>query len=117
MRVSLLEKDGARIVVCEETIARIDDALDLVSTCIERESNRVLIDEKFLPANFFELRSGFSGELLQKLANYRLRVAAFFVTDPPRSERLEEFLREARRGRDFRAFTSREDAEAWLASG
>jgi len=116
MKVQLSERAGAKIVSCAEPITSVDDALALIASCIENDSQLLLLDGEQLPPAFFELRSRFAGEFVQKLANYRLRVAACFVSGPERSERFEEFLREARRGRDFRAFTSREDAEIWLVS-
>lgn len=116
MKVEVGERAGAKIVSSAERIASVDDALALIGSCIEHDTQRLLIDGAHLPPAFFELRSRFAGEFVQKLANYRLRVAAYFATGPERSERFEEFLREARRGRDFRAFTSREEAEIWLVS-
>jgi hypothetical protein len=115
MRTSVVERGGARIVVCDDDIAAVDEALALIGACFEHDSTRLLIDAKHLPAAFFELRSRFAGEFIQKLANYRLRVAACFDSGPERSARFEEFLREAKRSQDFRAFTNREDAEIWLA--
>ena len=91
MKVSISERAGARIVACDEAIESVDEALSLISACIENDTPRLLIDATHLPP-------------------------AFLVSGPERSERFEEFLREARRGRDFRAFTSREDAEIWLVS-
>lgn len=116
MKTSVVERAGSRIVVCDGAIAAVDEALQLIGACFEHDSHRILIDAKDLPAAFFELRSRFAGEFIQKLANYRLRVAAYFESGPERSERFEEFLREAKRGHDFRAFTNREEAEIWLAS-
>jgi hypothetical protein len=116
MEVEVLDRDGVRIVECTDLIARVDDALELIAACIERHSTRLLLDSRHLPAAFFDLRSKFAGEFLQKLQNYRLRVAAVFPSEHEYSERFSEFLSEAKRGNSFRAFTVRADAEAWLAS-
>ncbi|MBI1818232.1 MAG: DUF4180 domain-containing protein [Deltaproteobacteria bacterium] len=115
MNVKVLDRDGVRIVECTDSITRVDDALDLIAACIERGSTRLLIDSRHLPAAFFDLRSKFAGEFLQKLQNYRLRVAAVFLSEHEYGERFSEFLSEAKRGNSFRAFTVRTDAEAWLA--
>lgn len=116
MRVESFEKDGARILECVEPIARAAEALDLVSTCFEQRSQRVLIESRNLPAEFFDLRSGFAGEFVQKLVNYSIRLAAVFPSEAGYGQRFREFLLEAKRGRDFRAFSDRAGAEAWLAS-
>ncbi len=116
MEVAVLERQGVRIIEWLEPIARVDDALNLVSTCIEHGSTRLLLDSTRLPAAFFDLRSRFAGEFLQKLENYRMRLAAVFPTDEDHGERFSEFLTETKRGRSFRVFSARAEAEAWLAA-
>jgi hypothetical protein len=114
MRVSVIERNGVRIVVCAEPLARVEDALGLVTACIENEAS-LLLEASDLPPAFFELRSGFAGELLQKLQNYRIRLAGVFPPDAAHGPRFAEFVSEARRGRGFRVFAERADALAWLA--
>jgi hypothetical protein len=76
-----------------------------------------LIDSTILPEACFELRSRFAGEFIQKIQNYRIRLAAVFPLESSNGrERFGQFLAEARRGHGFRAFTNRLDAEAWLSS-
>lgn len=115
MRLRKLELAGACAVECVEPIARPDDALELVSGCMEHGAHGALVESHNLPPEFFELRTGFAGEFLQKLVNYGVRLAGVFPSEADYSERFREFLREARRGRSFRAFSERADAEAWLA--
>jgi hypothetical protein len=62
----------------------------------------VLLEAEQLPPAFFDLRSGFAGEFLQKLQNYQLRVAAVFPTDGEDGNRFREFMAEATLGRTFR---------------
>lgn len=116
MHVAVVERSGARFLECAEPIVRVDDVLDLVAACAEHGARNVLVESKNLPNTFFELRSRFAGELLQKCQNYHLRLAAVFAPGAVHSESFEAFLVEARRGQQFRAFTNREDAERWLAS-
>jgi len=116
MTIRVVERSGVRFVECAAPIARVDDALNLVSACIERQVHRLFIDSVFLPDAFFDLRSGVAGEFVQKMQNYHIRLAAVFPSEAEYGERFAEFLREARHGHGFRAFTNREDAEAWLCS-
>ncbi|MEX2207990.1 MAG: DUF4180 domain-containing protein [Myxococcota bacterium] len=113
----MIDRSGVRILECLEPIATTGDALGLVSAAFENDATRLLVDDGYLPAAFFELRSGFAGEFVQKLLNYRLQLAVVFAEPAKHGERFEEFVREARRGRGFRAFDDRESALAWLASG
>jgi len=116
MRVEVFDRDGVRVVECVDSITHAADALGLVTACIENDSTRLLLESRHLPAEFFDLRSGFAGELLQKLQNYRIRLAGVFPSEREYGERFSEFLSEAKRGRSFRAFAVRADAEAWLVS-
>jgi hypothetical protein len=103
-------------VECLSVIAGADDALELVAACAGAETNRVLIDAARLPDAFFDLSSRFAGEFLQKLQNYRIVAAAVLPPDERHTESFKEFLTEARRGRQFRAFIERAEAEMWLCS-
>ncbi len=116
MLVTVHERAGARIVECTEAIARPADALALVAACIENASLRLLIESRWLPPQFFELRTQFAGEFLQKLENYHIRLAAIIPPAPAHGERFREFLLEARKGRSLRVFEERREAEDWLAS-
>lgn len=115
MRLHTFERNGARILECAEAIGAAD-SLDLVVACLENDSTRLLVESRHLPPEFFDLKTGFAGELLQKIQNYGIRLAGVFPSEAGYGERFRELLREARRGRGFRAFAAREDAEIWLAS-
>jgi hypothetical protein len=117
VKTAILTRNANRIVECLEPIGSTGDALELISACIENDATRVLIDDRHLPPAFFELRSGFAGEFVQKLVNYRMQLAAVFSDVSKHGERFEQFVGEARRGRGFRAFDDRESALAWLAGG
>jgi hypothetical protein len=109
-----VERGGKRFLVCAGPIRSPSDALELVGS----DALGLVVLAEHLPPEFFDLRTGFAGELLQKLENYRLRVAAVFPTEEGYGERFREFLFEARRrGGTFRAFGAREDAERWLTDG
>ena len=112
METQEIERDGRKLAVCAAPIQRPADVLGLVAADV---SSVLILAEHFPPA-FFDLTTGFAGELLQKLENYGIRVAAVFPSEDGYSQRFREFLVEARRGPRFRAFASREDAERWLAS-
>jgi uncharacterized protein DUF4180 len=114
MQLQVLDRHGVRIVECVDAIGSVGDALDLIAACMERHATRLLLESRNLPLAFFDLRSGFAGEFVQKLQNYHIRLAGVFPSDLGYSERFCEFLSEAKRGRSFRVFAARSEAEAWL---
>jgi hypothetical protein len=77
-------------------------------------TNRVLLRDRQLPAEFFELQTRFAGEFIQKLVNYQITVACVFADGRPFSDRFREYLGEAKRSRQFRSFTDEGEAVAWL---
>ncbi len=67
-----------------------------------------------LDPEFFNLRSGVAGELMQKCVNYRSCIA-LVIRDPARyGERFSELALEHRTHPIVRFFGSREDVEQWL---
>lgn len=89
------------------------NALDIAAYCWEHETENLLLNHSNLPDEFFNLRTGLAGAVLQKFSNYRIRAAA--VVDPGKiSGRFSELVRELNRGSFFRVFESRAEAESWL---
>lgn len=92
------------------------DVVDLISFCGEHNTDRVLLFAENLPQKFFDLKSGEAGMVLQKFANYRMKVAAVL---PPSyiQGKFSEFVLETNRGNQFRVFQHPEEAEQWLLAG
>jgi hypothetical protein len=111
----LLADTTTPIVALESDVVALDDALAIVAAAYEHQSAKILLHEERLPPAFFELKSGFAGEFVQKLVNYQLTIGAVFSRSAPAySQRFGEYIAEARRGRQFRAFQREEDAIRWL---
>jgi hypothetical protein len=91
-----------------------EDPLRAVVHCIEHGAPALLFDAGALPPSFFDLRTGIAGELVQKLVNYGLRMAAVVPDLAARPARFQDFAREANHGRTFRFFGTRAEAIAWL---
>lgn len=101
----------------EPFMAGAGDAALLIEACWSSGAQAALLYAPNLPPQFFDLSSGQAGEILQKLRNYRLRLA---VVCPPGgvalSRRFEELMVEERREPHFGLFDTREQALAWLAA-
>ena len=94
--------------------AQAFDPVAVVTSCIESGARSLLLDESKLPTEFFDLSSGLAGELLHKLTVYRIPMAGVVPDPSAHSPRFQDFAREANRGRQFRFFSTREEAIGWL---
>jgi hypothetical protein len=116
VKIERVERDGVVVLEILGGLERVDDVLELFSACYEANTDRVLVEARALPPDFFALHTRFAGELLQKFANYHVRIAGVCPDESAYSERFRELLREARRGAGFRSFGARAEAERWLMS-
>jgi hypothetical protein len=96
-------------------MAGTDDATRLVEACLSHRVGSVLLYAQNLPERFFDLSSGQAGAILQKLRNYHVRLAVVCRPGSVQfSSRFAEMVAEARRGRSFGVFETREAALEWL---
>ena len=92
-----------------------DDVVDLIGACFEHNVRTVLLYAENLPDRFFDLSSGEAGTILQKLRNYRIRLALVVPqSESHGSDSFRAMAAEESRGNDFRIFADRDSAEAWL---
>ncbi|PWI14702.1 DUF4180 domain-containing protein [Streptomyces sp. Act143] len=75
-------------------------ALDLIGDAMGRGADVVAVPSERVPEEFFRLRSGVAGAVMQKFVNYRVRLAV--VGDVSRhldgSPALRDFVHETNRG-------------------
>jgi hypothetical protein len=76
------------------------DAHALIGAAWGQETEWLAVSVARLPAGFFDLRTGVAGELLQKLANHRLKLAVLGEVSQhvAASDAFRDFVREANRG-------------------
>lgn len=90
------------------------DALNLVSFCGENDTNKLLLHAANLHEDFFELKTGLAGAVLQKFVNYGIKTAAVIPPEISQQGRFREMALETNRGQHFRIFSEASAAEAWL---
>jgi len=91
------------IVIAELTndnfiITEVQDALDLISDLGTDDCNRIIIRESNLIKDFFSLKTGLAGEILQKFSTYGVKLAIAGDFSKYRSTALKDFIRESNRG-------------------
>jgi len=88
----------------EETIAElttdvtISNGQDFLDIVMNLPSDRVIIHKSILNEAFFELRNGVAGEILQKAANYQVRLAIVGDHSAYESKSLRDFIYESNKG-------------------
>ena len=94
-RILLVHADGP-------SLGDIQDVLDLIGESIAESARMIAVPASLLDPEFFRLRSGFAGEVLQKIANYRLRLAVLGDISEwiERSTAFRDLVREMDRGTD-----------------
>jgi hypothetical protein len=100
----------------EQLLASPDDATRVVEACLSADADAALLYPRNLTDAFFDLSSRQAGTILQKLRNYRVRLAVVCAPGTVRlSTRFPELLAEERRQRNFGVFATRVEAVQWLA--
>lgn len=107
MDASTLEyRHGVPVLVCAAggpALGDDGDLLDVIGEAAAHQAELVLVPVERLPAEFFALRSGVAGHIVQKFVNYRLRLAILgdVAGHLAGSAALRDFVSEANRGRQL----------------
>lgn len=100
MDFKLLEINSQRIAEIldeEQLIQTIEDGFDFVGTFYFEGVDRVILKEVHLNPDFFELKTGFAGEILQKFSTYGIKLTIIGNFDRFNSESLKAFILESNR--------------------
>lgn len=119
MNYNLVQKDNKKyinIISAKEPISAEQGATDLISLCFENDTHFIMLHKNVLSEDFFKLRTGLAGTILQKLVNYRVRAVLVIPEDYKLTGRFKELAAELNKGNDFRVFYGIPEAENWLLS-
>ncbi len=75
----------------------LDDFVDLLGNASYLGADLILINKNDLPRDFFDLKTGIAGEILQKFSNYNQRLAVIGDFSGIESKSLKDFIRESNR--------------------
>jgi hypothetical protein len=117
MDLDIIDKDGQQYAAGtagEQLIQSQTDIVEVIGLCFGYGVQRLLVYAENLPDRFFDLRSGEAGEILQKLRNYQIKLAAVLSPDDVGQGKFAAMVGEENRGNDFRVFADPNAAEDWL---
>jgi len=99
----------------ETPIRNEQDALELVALCGEKDVNRLMIHHEALSEDFFRLKTGVAGAVLQKFITYSIRTAVVHPDLAGFGARFRELVAESGKGNEYRFFNSAAEAENWFS--
>ena len=79
-------------------INSVQDATDLLGNADYQGASKIIMKETNLDPQFFNLRTGLAGEILQKISNYHMKLAIVGEFEKYNSNALNAFIIECNRG-------------------
>lgn len=89
----------AEVISEEIIIYTTEDGLNLLGNLYYQGFDTIILNEKNITADFFDLKTGIAGEILQKFSNYRVRLAIVGDFSHYSSKSLTDFMYESNQGR------------------
>jgi hypothetical protein len=91
------DKKIAEVVSDNIVITTAEDGLDLLGNLYYQDFDRIIIREKNITPDFFDLKTGLAGEILQKFSNYRVRLAIVCDFSNYQGKSIKDFIFESNR--------------------
>lgn len=88
----------AEVISEKILIQNPDDALDLIGNLYYQGFDKIIIYEKNLTPDFFNLKNKLAGEILQKVSNYRMKLTIIGDFSNLKSKSLNDFIYESNIG-------------------
>lgn len=100
----------AEVVSQGIVINNIEDGIDLLGNVYYQGFDKMILYEKNLTTEFFDLKTKMAGEILQKFSNYRMRLIIVGDFTKYDSKSLKDFIFESNNGRMVNFVGSVDDA-------
>jgi len=113
MDIKIHQKNSIKIAELNSeglAIKNSSDALDIMGNLYYQGVDKMIIHEKNLTPDFFNLRTGIAGEILQKFSNYRFRLAIVGDFSKYTGKSIKDFMYESNKGQHINFISSLPDA-------
>lgn len=98
-------------ILSEEIIIRSpQDGLDLLGNLYYQDFDKIILHKPNLTPDFFDLKNGLAGEILQKFSTYRIRLAIVGDFSGYTSKSLNDFIYESNNARQVNFVATVEEA-------
>ena len=101
MNFTIQEINEHKIAVVDSPGLKINneqEALDLMANAGYLGARAIILPAENLSSEFFDLKTGVAGDILQKFSNYRMKLAIIGSFQGYQSRSLAAFIRESNRG-------------------
>ena len=118
MEINLLYLKGtyvAEVIADDIVIRTVEDALGLMSDCIYQGARNIIINEKNIIPDFFDLKNRLAGDILQKFTNYNVKLAVVGDYSKYLSKSLHDFISESNKVGNINFVKSLSEAKNRLA--
>lgn len=119
MKIETHEINDSKIIelISEDIfINNIEDGLDLLGNLYYNDYDKIIIYDKNITPEFFDLKNGIAGEILQKFSNYRVRLAIVGDFSNYESKSFKSFIYESNKYQQINFVTSQSEAIKALSS-
>lgn len=100
----------AEVISVDTIINNTEDGLDLLGSIYYQDFDRVILHEKHITPDFFDLQNGIAGEILQKFSNYRVRLAIVGDFSKYTRRSVHDFIFESNKGKQINFVSSQAEA-------
>lgn len=91
----------AEVISNEVIIQTTEDALDLMGNLYYQGFDKIVLHQKNIHSNFFDLKTKMAGEILQKFAQYQMPLIIVGDFSIYTSKSLKDFIHESNQGKQI----------------
>lgn len=96
----------AEIISDDIVLKTTEDGLDLLGNLYYQGFDKIIIDEKNITPDFFDLKNGIAGDILQKFSQYRMPLTIVGDFSKFRGKSITDFIYESNKGRHINFVSS-----------
>lgn len=88
----------AELIADEVVVNEVQDALDIMANAAYAGAAKLILHEKNITPDFFDLKTRIAGDILQKFSNYNMPLAIVGDFSKYTSKSLRDFIYESNKG-------------------
>ncbi len=85
----------AEVISTEIVIGNIQDGIDLLGNLYYQDYDKIILYKKNITTEFFDLKTGIAGEILQKFSNFRVKLAIVGDFSGLNGDSIQQFMLES----------------------